>query len=157
MLLQIHNVKIFELNYADLSDRQTNIQLKEITEKSEIQQCIDLFNSEIDWDKMFNLNDVMNRIKRGERMFGGYKNGELFCYCWIKENHKDDYYIYNVFSKKPKSLRKMGVIDMLYLVIKYHTIGKISVEIDEWNTQSQKVAKRLGFNLIHNSLITNDL
>jgi hypothetical protein len=99
----------------------------------------------------------MNRIKRGERMFGGYKNGELFCYCWIKENHKDDYYIYNVFSKKPKSLRKIGVIDLLYLVIKNHTTGKIRAEIDEWNTQSQKVANRLGASLIHNSLITNDL
>lgn len=150
MLLQIHNVKIFQLNYADLSDRQTNIQIKEVTEKSEIQKCIDLFNSEIEWDKMFNVEDALNRIKRGERMFGGYKNGELFCYCWIKENNKDDYYLYNVFSKKPTSLRKLGVIDLLYLVIKTYTSGKIRVEIDEWNTQSQKVAKALGFGVIHN-------
>jgi hypothetical protein len=143
-------VKIFQLNYADLSDRQTNIQIKEVTEKSEIQKCIDLFNSEIEWDKMFNVEDALNRIKRGERMFGGYKNGELFCYCWIKENNKDDYYLYNVFSKKPTSLRKLGVIDLLYLVIKTYTSGKIRVEIDEWNTQSQKVAKALGFGVIHN-------
>ena len=149
-MLQIHNVKIFQLNYADLSDRQTNIQIKEVTEKSEIQKCIDLFNSEIEWDKMFNVEDALNRIKRGERMFGGYKNGELFCYCWIKENNKDDYYLYNVFSKKPTSLRKLGVIDLLYLVIKTYTSGKIRVEIDEWNTQSQKVAKALGFGVIHN-------
>ena len=150
MLLQIHSVKIFELDYTDLSDRQTNIQLKEITDKSEIQKCIDLFNSEIEWDKMFNVEDALNRIKRGERMFGGYKKDELFCYCWIKENNKDDYYLYNVFSKKPTSLRKLGVIDLLYLVIKTYTSGKIRVEIDEWNTQSQKVAKALGFSVIHN-------
>ena len=156
-MLQIHSVKIFELNYADLSDRQTNIQIKEITEKSEIQKCIDLFNSEIQWNEMFDIREALDRIERGEKMFVGYKNEDIFSYCWIRENHKDDYYIYNVFSKKPKSLRKIGVIDLLYLVIKNYTTGKIRAEIDDWNTQSQRVFERLGFNLIYNSLITNNL
>ena len=61
------------------------------------------------------------------------------------------------YDKKPESLRKIGVIDLLYLVIKNHTTGKIKVEIDKWNIQSQRVAERLGFNLIHNSLIINNL
>ena len=143
-------MKEFLLNYSELIERNTKISIKQITDTNEIEKCIDLFNSEIEWDGMFKLEDALNRIKRGEKMFGGYKNGELFCYCWIKENNKDDYYLYNVFSKKPTSLRKLGVIDLLYLVIKTHTSGKIRVEIDEWNTQSQKVAKALGFSVIHN-------
>lgn len=150
-------MKEFLLNYSELIERNTKISIKQITDINEIQKCIDLFNSEIEWDKMFNVEDALNRIKRGERIFGGYKNDELFCYCWIKENNKDDYYLYNVFSKKPTSLRKLGVIDLLYLVIKTYTSGKIRVEIDEWNTQSQKVAKALGFSVIHNPLAINDL
>lgn len=147
----------FFLNHSQLVERKTNISIKEIKAKAEIQKCIDLFNSEIKWDGMFNVEQALDRIERGERMFVGYKNEDIFCYCWIKENHKDDYYIYNVFSKKPKSLRKIGVIDLLYLVIKNYTTGKIRAEIDDWNGQSQKVANRLGASLIHNPLITNDL
>ncbi len=147
----------FFLNHSQLVERKTNISIKEITAKAEIQKCIDLFNSEIKWDEMFDIQKALDRIERGEKMFVGYKNEDIFCYCWIKENHKDDYYIYNVFSKKPKSLRKIGVIDLLYLVIKNYTTGKIRAEIDDWNTQSQRVFERLGFNLIYNSLITNNL
>jgi hypothetical protein len=150
-------VQHFFLNHSQLVERKTNISIKEIKAKAEIQKCIDLFNSEIKWDGMFNVEQALDRIERGERMFVGYKNEDIFCYCWIKENHKDDYYIYNVFSKKPKSLRKIGVIDLLYLVIKNYTTGKIRAEIDDWNGQSQKVANRLGASLIHNPLITNDL
>ena len=106
---------------------------------------------------MFDVQKALDRIERGEKMFVGYKNEDIFCYCWIRQDNEQEYYLYNVFSKKPKSLRKMGVIDLLYLVIKNYTTGKIRAEIDDWNGQSQKVANRLGASLIHNSFITNDL
>ena len=147
----------FFLNHSQLVERKTNISIKEIKAKAEIQQCIDLFNLEIQWNEMFDIQEALNRIERGEKMFVGYKNEDIFCYCWIRQDNEQEYYLYNVFSKKPESLRKIGVIDLLYLVIKNHTTGKIKVEIDKWNIQSQRVAKRLGFNLIHNPLITNDL
>lgn len=147
----------FLLNHSELIERKTDISIKQITEQIEIQKCIDLFNSEIQWNDMFDVQKALDRIERGEKMFVGYKNEDIFCYCWIRQDNEQEYYLYNVFSKKPESLRKIGVIDLLYLVIKNHTTGKIKVEIDKWNIQSQRVAERLGFNLIHNSLITNDL
>ena len=147
----------FLLNHSELIERKTDISIKQITEQIEIQKCIDLFNSEIQWNDMFDVQKALYRIERGEKMFVGYKNEDIFCYCWIRQDNEQEYYLYNVFSKKPESLRKIGVIDLLYLVIKNHTTGKIKVEIDKWNIQSQRVAERLGFNLIHNSLITNDL
>ena len=147
----------FLLNHSELIERKTDISIKQITEQIEIQKCIDLFNSEIQWNDMFDVQKALDRIERGEKMFVVYKNEDIFCYCWIRQDNEQEYYLYNVFSKKPESLRKIGVIDLLYLVIKNHTTGKIKVEIDKWNIQSQRVAKRLGFNLIHNPLITNDL
>ena len=147
----------FLLNHSELIERKTDIPIKQITEQIEIQKCIDLFNSEIQWNDMFDVQKALDRIERGEKMFVGYKNEDIFCYCWIRQDNEQEYYLYNVFSKKPESLRKIGVIDLLYLVIKNHTTGKIKVEIDKWNIQSQRVAERLGFNLIHNSLITNNL
>ena len=147
----------FLLNHSELIERKTDISIKQITEQIEIQKCIDLFNSEIQWNDMFDVQKALDRIERGEKMFVGYKNEDIFCYCWIRQDNEQEYYLYNVFSKKPESLRKIGVIDLLYLVIKNHTTGKIKVEIDKWNIQSQRVAERLGFNLIHNSLIINNL
>ena len=147
----------FLLNHSELIERKTDISIKQITEQIEIQKCIDLFNSEIQWNDMFDVQKALDRIERGEKIFVGYKNEDIFCYCWIRQDNEQEYYLYNVFSKKPESLRKIGVIDLLYLVIKNHTTGKIKVEIDKWNIQSQRVAERLGFNLIHNSLIINNL
>lgn len=135
------------LKYEDLIEYNVHpdFKISEITDSVVIQQCIDLFNSEIKWNKMFNTKEALNRIERGERMFVGYKNKDIFCYCWLRNDNKNEYYLYNVFSKKPKSLRKIGVIDLLYSVIKYHTNGKIIGEVDEWNIQSQKVTEKLGF------------
>jgi hypothetical protein len=140
----------YELNYEDLIEHITHTDFKmvDVIDDVLIQKCINLFNSEIQWDNMFDINEALNRIKRGEKMFVGYKNEDIFCYCWIRQNDDQSYYIYNVFSKKPTSLRKIGVIDLLYSAIKYHTIGIITGEVDEWNTQSQKITEKLGFKRI---------
>ncbi len=131
----------YELNYEDLIEHTTHTDFKmvEAIDGVLIQKCINLFNSEIQWDAMFDINEAFDRIKRGEKMFIGYKNEDIFCYCWIRKNDNQTYYIYNVFSKKPKSLRKIGVIDLLYSAIKYHTNGNITGEVDLWNIQSQKI------------------
>lgn len=140
----------YELNYEDLIEHITHTDFKmvDVIDDVLIQKCINLFNSEIQWDDMFDINEAFDRIKRGEKMFVGYKNEDIFCYCWIRQDDAQSYYIYNVFSKKPKSLRKMGVIDLLYSAIKYHTNGIITGEVDEWNTQSQKITEKLGFKRI---------
>ena len=140
----------YELNYEDLIEHITHTDFKmvDVIDDVLIQKCINLFNSEIQWDDMFDINEAFDRIKRGEKMFVGYKNEDIFCYCWIRQDDEQSYYIYNVFSKKPKSLRKMGVIDLLYSAIKYHTNGIITGEVDEWNIQSQKITEKLGFKRI---------
>jgi hypothetical protein len=137
----------YKLKYEDLIEHNIHPDFKivEITNTIVVQMCIDLFNSEIKWNKMFDIQEALYRIERGEKMFVGYKNENIFCYCWIRQDDEQSYYIYNVFSKKPKSLRKIGVIDLLYSVIKYHTNGIITGEVDEWNTQSKKVTEKLGF------------
>lgn len=140
----------YQLNYTNLVEHTTHNDFKivEANDNTIIECCINLFNSEIKWDDMFNIEQALQRIERGEKMFVGYKNEDIFCYCWIRQDDEQSYYIYNVFSKKPKSLRKIGVIDLLYSVIKYHTNGIITGEVDEWNIQSQKITEKLGFKRI---------
>jgi hypothetical protein len=137
----------YELKYDDLIDYNvhTDFTMVEAVDEKIIVDCINLFNSEIKWDGMFDTNEALDRIKRGEKMFVGYKNKDIFSYCWIRKIDEQSYYIYNVFSKKPKTLRKIGVMDLLCLVIKYYTKGKIICEVDEWNIQSKKITEKLGF------------
>lgn len=137
----------YQLKYEELVPRNIHSDFKvvEAADNATIQKCIDLFNLEVQWNGMFDIQEALYRIGQGEKMFVGYKNKDIFCYCWIKPYNERGYYLYNVFCKKPSSLRKIGVIDMLYLVIKDYTKALITVDIDDWNNESQKVAKRLGF------------
>ena len=62
----------FLLNHSELIERKTDISIKQITEQIEIQKCIDLFNSEIQWNDMFDVQKALDRIERGEKIFVGY-------------------------------------------------------------------------------------
>ena len=110
-----------------------------------IQECIDSFNSEIVWDKMFTVNDSVIRIKNGDIFFVGYYDNYLFGYCWLNKITDNLFKIYNVFSKKSNINREYGATDLLYFIIKNHTRGTIISEVDEWNSKSINVFRKLGF------------
>lgn len=74
------------------------VTVKEIFEKDHntIQECIDLFNSEINWVGMFDLDTAISRLKNNHRMFALF-DSTLLGYCWV-----DDDYIYNFFVCKKR-------------------------------------------------------
>ena len=139
----------FSLKFEDLIERELPIDLIVIECKHPfnigfipiIESCIDIFNREIQWNNMFSLDVAFDRINNGEKFFIAYHEGELFGYCWLSSENK----IYNVFSKKTYHQRKYGATDMLYYIIKNHTTGVITAEVDEWNYRSINVFNKLGF------------
>jgi len=135
----------FELKYENLIEREihNNLIVTETKDLNIIESCINLFNSEIIWEKMFTIKDSEIRIKNGDVFFVGYYNNDLFGYCWLTKN--DTFKIYNVFSKTHIN-RIYGATDLLYFVIKNYTSGIIISEVDEWNLKSINVFKKLGFN-----------
>lgn len=140
----------FSINYKDLIDREVSndISIIKNEDANVIQQCIDMFNSEIQWDDMFDLNRAINRIKNGNKMFVGYYQNEIFGYCWLETISLNTYSIYNVFSKKEPIIRNYGATDLLFTVIKNYTHGNIIASVDEWNTKSINVFNKLGFKQI---------
>ena len=127
------------LIYRDISE---DIEIVETHDPEIIKHCIKMFNNEISWDKMFNLDEAQNRILNGHKFFVANYQKMIYGYCWL-----DDDVIYNVFSKHHIGERNYGATDMIYLVIKHHTNGPVKSFVDEWNEKSIRVFKKLGFNL----------
>jgi hypothetical protein len=132
------------LNPNDLIDRNVskNVEIKETYDYQIIKHCIKMFNSEVNWDMMFNLDDAQDRILNGHKFFVAYHEKDIYGYCWL-----DDDVIYNVFSKQHIGERNYGATDMIYVVIKNHTNGPVKSFVDGWNEKSINVFKKLGFNL----------
>ena len=68
----------------------------ELVTKNEIdiiQKAIDLFNSEISWDGMFNVEESLKRMSNKERFYILHEEGKLLGHIWIK----NDSYFYNFF------------------------------------------------------------
>ena len=128
-----------DLIYRDISD---NIEIIETHDPKIIEYCIEMFNVDIKWDYMFDIDEAQNRILNGHKLFVAYYQKIIYGYCWLNDN-----IIYNVFSKQHTGKRNYGATDMIYLVIKNHTNGPVKSFVDEWNEKSINVFKKLGFNL----------
>ena len=109
-----------------------NFYLKITTNENVIQYCIDMFNSEIKWDGMFNLDQALDRIKNGDKMYVAYYKDEIFGYCWLRPTF-NGFFIMNLFCKKPTALRKIWAIDLMYLLLRDYSTGIITAEVNEFN------------------------
>lgn len=108
---------------------------------SDIQYCINLFNSEIVWDEMWALGDAIERFETGDKMYMAKSDGVPIGYMWLKDD-----LVYNIFMTK-KRLHKSDV----YTFLKYslydarkYTQSAIAY-VDDWNIASQTVLERIGF------------
>lgn len=110
-----------------------------------VQQSIDLFNSELIWDEMFNMETSRNRTLTGRRMFIGVENNKVYGYFWV-EVIDDFYYIYNLFTTK--NIKNFGYAGrhLLCTVINKVLFDKpCFCKIDEWNQKSINLFKKIGF------------
>jgi RimJ/RimL family protein N-acetyltransferase len=137
----------YQLKYENLIQRNIHPDFKivETADDGVIERCISLFNSKIKWDGMFDLEEAKQRIKSGDKVYVGYFENKIVGYCWMKQISNYEYYLYNVFIEQDSTNRNFGATDLSYLIIKYHTKGLITLDIDHWNNKSQKVAEKLGF------------
>jgi hypothetical protein len=142
---------IYHLEKNDLLPFNEETSFLEITDKNfvnnkpVIKQMINLFNSEIVWKKMFDLDMAQNRILNGERMFIGVDNEIPYGYFWVKVID-NSYYIYNLFVSKSLIRGKQSGRHLLYTIIKNKLFDMTCFgEIDSWNMKSINLVKKLGF------------
>jgi RimJ/RimL family protein N-acetyltransferase len=109
-----------------------------------INQCIELFNSQLEWDGMFDISEAKRRVVGGDTMYVGIDD-KVYSYLWVNVN-PTYYFIYNVFSNNIRNNPNYTGKDLLYSVIKSYLLDKdCRCEIDEWNIKSINLAKKMGF------------
>jgi hypothetical protein len=110
-----------------------------------IQECIDYFNYEIKWDKMFSFNQALIRISNGMMFYVCMGDNEPMGYVWFKGND-DDRILFNLFFRNKNVIKKYNGKEFVSSVINTYEKNKvIFCEVDEWNEKSIKLFKKVGF------------
>lgn len=131
------------LNKAFTTILVTNKNFKELI--PHIEKCIKLFNDEIVWSGMFDINQAEQRIKDGKELYIGLIENEIFGYTWF-EDYKDGKKIFNVFVRNNQKDRKYSGSEFISQIIKeFQPNRTIYAEVDEWNIKSIGMFKKLGF------------
>jgi hypothetical protein len=106
-----------------------------------IQQCINLFNSEIEWNDMWNINQSKLRFENGHILYVLIKNNFPLGYVWV-----DETYLYNTFVSK---LREDGDSHWFLqnVIIERFKDGVQFIELytEEWNKRSIRFWEKIGF------------
>jgi len=100
-----------------------------------IRFLIDSFNKEYQWDDMFDIDEVKNRINKGHILFILYYDNQPIGYVWFKELDKNICFGYNLYVTKqmerPKYSPKWFYNKVSGIMLKEY--DTIKVEIEDWN------------------------
>lgn len=113
--------------------------------KQHILISINNFNSEIEWDGMFTLEEASNRVFNNMRMYIGLVDSRVFGHAWFKD-YKDGSYLFNLFVKnKGKVENYTGTEFTSDVINRFENRYPVYADVDEWNEKSIKLLSRLGF------------
>jgi hypothetical protein len=108
---------------------------------------IDSFNKEYQWDGMFDIDEVKNRINKGHILFILYYDKQPIGYVWFKELNETTCFGYNLYVTKqierPKDSPKWFYNKVSGAMLeKYNTIN---VEIEDWNKVVFDLVENIGY------------
>lgn len=107
--------------------------------KEKIQSGIDLFNSEIDWDEMWDYEKGLSRIAKPEiRLFLLEADSVIKGFVWYTRG-----YLHNIFISKtrPDNISVKFIKGTLNFVPYIY----INLHVDQWNTKAQRFFEKVGF------------
>ena len=115
-----------------------------------IRFLIDSFNKEYQWDDMFDIDEVKNRINKGHILFILYYDNQPIGYVWFKELDKNICFGYNLYVTKqmerPKYSPKWFYNKVSGIMLKEY--DTIKVEIEDWNKVVFDLVESIGYKKI---------
>jgi hypothetical protein len=110
-----------------------------------IKECITLFNSELEWDGMYNLTDAIKRFEDGYVNFILIENNVIYGYVWFTQN-TTNVLLLNLFMRNNNIHKKYKGREFISNVI-YNNYNECNIhnQVDEWNIKSINLFKSLGF------------
>jgi hypothetical protein len=112
-----------------------------------IQFLIDSFNKEYQWDDMFDINQVNDRILDGHILFILYYDKSPIGYVWFKELDKNTCFGYNLYVTKTIDRPKNSAFWFYNKVsgIMLEQYDTIKVEIEDWNKVVFELVESIGY------------
>lgn len=109
-----------------------------------IQNCIDTFKKEVEWDEMWDFKDALTRFEQGHIMFVYTKIGSIkeqpLGFVWFDKD-----YLYNMFmTKKRKQGHTVKFVSSACNSLALE-INNIHLHCDDWNIAAQKMFEKVGF------------
>jgi hypothetical protein len=110
-----------------------------------VKECITLFNSELEWDGMYNLTDAIKRFEDGYVNFVLIENNVIYGYVWFIQN-TTNVLLLNLFMRNNNIHKKYKGREFISNVI-YTNYNECNIynHVDEWNIKSINLFKSLGF------------
>ena len=115
-----------------------------------IQFLIDSFNKEYQWDGMFDIDEVKNRINKEHILFILYYDNQPIGYVWFKELDKNTCFGYNLYVTKqierPIESPKWFYNKVSGIMLEQY--DTINVEIEDWNKVVFDLVEGIGYKKI---------
>ena len=112
-----------------------------------IQFLIDSFNKEYQWDGMFDIDEVKNRINKEHILFILYYDNQPIGYVWFKELDKNTCFGYNLYVTKqierPIESPKWFYNKVSGIMLEQY--DTINVEIEDWNKVVFDLVESIGY------------
>jgi hypothetical protein len=115
--------------------------------KDFIELAIRYFNEQYNWDKMFNINDVEERIQNGDNLFLLYYGNQIIGYIFYKKIDDMTCLAYNLYVtkiiKRPENAAYWFYNRTSGHMLKYYQ--KIECVAEDWNNKVHDIFYKTGF------------
>ena len=109
---------------------------------NEVTNSINLFNSEIEWDDMWNESEAETRLSKNHNLFILLENEKPLGHVWYNKD-----YLYNAFvSKKRKDGDSAWFIQKTMWILKQNNhLTEVNLYVDSWNSRAKRFWEKIGF------------
>ena len=138
-----HNLEVkIKSNKRDSISFIQIINLNFLENQNIISKTVETFNSEIEWDKMWNLADANIRLTNGEVLYILLDGKTPIGHVWY-----DLYYLYNAFvSEKRENGDSIWFIqETMWDMKENYDLTYIKLYVDDWNERAIRFWKKLNF------------
>ena len=155
-MIVLHKImKKYQLNREDyIKEKQLHIERLELNNiiafeyfTSNILFLIDSFNKEYQWDGMFDINEVKDRINKEHILFILYYDNQPIGYVWFKELDENTCFGYNLYVTKqierPNDSAKWFYNKVSGIMLEKY--NNINVEIEDWNKVVFDLVESIGY------------
>lgn len=129
-IFQKYEIEVDGLSYSIIDKTNAIEEYHQI-----MKNLIQLFNSEYNWEGMFTIEDVLNRINDGQKLYILFLNLKEIGYIWIKEIDSETCFSYNLYVTKKIERPKNSAVWFISKVYEWNLLKykKIKLQVDSWN------------------------